>query len=476
MTQSSLNADICIIGAGSGGLSVAAGAAQLGAKTVLIERDKMGGDCLNTGCVPSKALIAAAHHAYNRSQGDDFGVRAAAPIVDFHKTNMHVKDVIKGIEPHDSQERFEGLGVTVLRDEATFVNPHEVQAGQTRIRARRFVIATGSSATVPPIEGIADVNVYTNENIFENTALPEHLAIIGGGPIGMEMAQAHRRLGAKVTVLEMFAVLSKDDPDLTAIVRQQFEKEDITLHEHTSISHIEAMAGGGRIHFEKEGRSDHVDASHILVAAGRKPNIDALNLDAAGVAFDRHGITVDARLRSSQKHIFAIGDVAGGLQFTHVAGYHAGIVIRNALFRLPAKASIDATPWVTYTDPELANVGLLEAHAREKHGDSIRVLRWPFQENDRARAERTTDGLAKVITSKRGAILGAGIAGPHAGELIQPWVLAMSSRLKIGAMANMIAPYPTLGEVNKRAAGSYYTDSLFSPRTQRLVRFLSKFG
>ena len=471
-----MEADICVIGAGSGGLSVAAGASQMGAKTVLIEKGEMGGDCLNYGCVPSKALIAAATKAHSQRKCAPFGIQAQEPKVDFAKVQAHVADVIAAIAPHDSQERFEGLGVTVIRAAGRFVAPNEVAAGNARIKARRFVIATGSSPAIPPIPGLDQVPYLTNETLFENTHKPEHLAIIGGGPIGMEMAQAHRRLGAKVTVLELFNVLPKDDPELTKIVIDQLKEDGIEILEQVQTQKFTKSDHGITIHYKKEEKDHQLQVSHVLMATGRQPNITDLNLDAANVAYHKRGITVDARLRTSNKKIFAIGDVASPYQFTHVAGYHAGIVIRNALFRLPAKAETRAVPWVTYTDPELAHVGLTEKDAKEKHGESIRVLTSHMSENDRAQAERRTDGLIKVITDKRGRVLGASLVGVHAGDLIYPWILAVSKSMKISAIASMIAPYPTLGEVGKRAAGSYYTPSLFSKRTQTVVRLLAKLG
>ena len=318
----------------------------------------------------------------------------------------------------------------------------------------------------------------TNETVFDQTELPQHLLIIGGGPIGIEMAQAHQRLGARVTVLEMFSALANDDPDLAAVVKERLVEDGIELREGIAIDRVEAPPNGAGITviLKNDNGEERVDGSQLLIAAGRRANLAGLDLEAAGIDHTPKGITVDARLRSSNKRVFAIGDVAGGYQFTHIAAYHAGVVIRNALFRLPAKVNYSAVPWVTYTDPELANVGLTEKAAREQHGESIRVLTWPFAENDRAQAERETSGMVKAITDKKGRILGAGLVGYHAGELLQPWVLAISQGLKISAMANMIAPYPTMGEVNKRAAGSYYTPTLFSDRTRRLVRFLGLFG
>ncbi|NKB44138.1 MAG: dihydrolipoamide dehydrogenase [Alphaproteobacteria bacterium] len=471
-----LKPDLCIIGAGSGGLSVAAGAVQMGASVVLIEKGPMGGDCLNFGCVPSKALLAAGHAAHAYANAAPFGVSQTAPVVDFQAVHDHVHDVIAGIAPHDSVERFESLGVTVIQGAAEFTSAKEVKANEVAIRARRFVVATGSSAFVPPIEGLADTPYLTNETVFDLTQAPGHLIVIGGGPIGCELAQAHRQLGCRVTVIEAAKVLPKDDPDLADIVRQSLLEQDIAVIEGAMVTGTARAGDGVAVTFERDGQAETVNGSHLLVAVGRKAVVDGLGLEAANIKYSPRGIEVDSGLRTSNRKVYAIGDCAGGLQFTHVAGYHAGIVIRSALFRLPAKTDHSAVPWVTYTDPELAQVGLTESEALERHGDSIRVLTWPFEENDRARAERKTGGLVKAVVAKNGRILGCGIAGPQAGELIQTWVLAMSQKLKIGALASMVAPYPTLGEVSKRAAGSFYTASLFSSRTRWVVRFLSKFG
>ncbi len=470
-----LKVDICVIGAGSGGLSVAAGASQMGASTALIERGKMGGDCLNYGCVPSKALLAAGHAAQAVRGAGRFGVRAAAPAIDSGGVYGHVRGTIAAIAPNDSVERFEGLGVKVIQSSARFTGPREIAADGTRITARRIVIATGSSPAVPPIAGLKDVPYLTNETIFDLGQVPAHLIVIGGGPVGIEMAQAHRHLGARVTVVEMFSIMASDDPELVDVVRARLAGEGIDLREGVAVARVEIAGNGVAVVIAGNGAEDRVQGSHVLIAAGRRPNVEGLDLEKAGIAYTPAGIQVDARLRTTNRRVFAIGDVAGGYQFTHMAGYHAGIVLRNALFRLPAKVDTRAVPWVTYTAPELAQVGLTEDRARKRAGD-IRVLRWPFAENDRARAERETDGLVKVITTPRGRILGAGIVGAHAGELIHAWVLAIGQKIKIGAVAGMIAPYPTLGEANKRAAGSFYTPALFGERTKRIVRFLSHFG
>ncbi|MDH3228703.1 MAG: FAD-dependent oxidoreductase [Alphaproteobacteria bacterium] len=470
-----IEADLCVIGAGSGGLTVAAGGAQMGARVVLVEKGKMGGDCLNYGCVPSKALLAAGHAAQAMREAGRFGISAVEPEIDFAAVHAHVRGVIDGIAPMDSQERFEGMGVNVIRAAGRFTGPREVAAGGQRIRARRFVVATGSTAAIPPVPGIGDVPVLTNETIFDLDTRPEHLIVIGGGPIGAEMAQAHRQLGSRVTVLEMFSLLGRDDPEAADVVRRRMQADGIAIHEGIKIQELSGAAGSVTVAIERDGATETVDGSHLLVAAGRKANVDGLGLDEAGIAYTAKGITVDARLRSSNRRVFAIGDVAGGYQFTHVASYHAGIVLRNALFHLPARTNHDAVPWVTYTDPELAQVGLTDLQAKEKLGEGINVLRWPLAENDRARAERRPDGFAKIVTDRKGRVVGATIVGLHAGELILPWVFAVSGKQKIGRMAGVIAPYPTLSEVGKRAAGTWYIPKLFNERTRKIVRFLQKF-
>ncbi|HEY8071175.1 MAG TPA: FAD-dependent oxidoreductase [Methylocystis sp.] len=471
-----IDCDICIIGAGSAGLSIAAGAAQMGARTVLIEAHRMGGDCLNTGCVPSKSLLAAAKAAKAVRGASRFGVDGGEPRIDFKAVKAHIRGVIDSIAPHDSVERFTGLGCTVIEAPARFVDNRTVEAAGKTVRARRFVIATGSRAAVPPIPGLDSAPFFTNETIFDNTVLPNHLLVIGAGPIGCEMAQAHRRLGARVTVLDIGPILPKDDPEAAAVVRETFVAEGIDIFEKVEILRIERSQSGVAMVLSEGGGEKRIDGSHLLIAAGRKPNVENLGLEAAGVRFSSGGVEVDARLRTTNNRIFAAGDVTGGLQFTHMAGYHAGIVIRNALFRLPSKSEPKAMPWVTYTDPELAQVGLNETQARERHGDGVRILRADFKDNDRARAEGQTLGFLKASVTKGGHVLGATIVGHHAGELILPWVLAISQGLKIGALANLVAPYPTLSEITKRAAGSYYTPTLFSSRTRKLVRFLWIFG
>jgi pyruvate/2-oxoglutarate dehydrogenase complex dihydrolipoamide dehydrogenase (E3) component len=451
-------ADLCIIGAGSGGLSVAAGAAQLGLDVVLIEKAEMGGDCLNTGCVPSKALLAASKQN---------------PTPDYAQAKDYVQRAIDTIAPHDSQTRFEGLGVTVIREQGKFIDAHTVQTGENIIKANKFVIATGSRALIPPITGLDPSKAYTNETIFNLRDKPDHLLIIGGGPIGLEMALAHRRLGCDVSVFDMGSILPRDDQDNVIIARESLISAGVTLHENVSVQSVShdddvslAYEAGGKVHTVK--------GSHILIAAGRTPNTDDLGLENASVDFNKRGIIVDQRLRTSQKHIYAIGDVAGGPQFTHIAGYHAGIVIRNICFKIPAKVDYSALPWVTYIDPEVAQVGLTEKGAREKYGDSIRVVTSHVKDNDRAVTENINTGQLKVITTRSGRVIGASMIAKNAGDLIAVWSLAISQKMKIGAIAGLIVPYPTLSEINKRAASAWYTPKLFSEKTKMIVRLLQK--
>lgn len=470
-----IKTDICVIGGGSGGLSVAAGAVQMGASVVLIEKGEMGGDCLNTGCVPSKALLAAAKQAHHIGEGAPFGIDATLNGIDWQQVHDHVHSVIGGIAPHDSVERFEGLGVKVIQAAAKFTGPRTVEAGGKTVEAKWIVVATGSSAFVPPIPGVADVPYMTNETVFDRTDRPKKLLVIGGGPIGCELAQAHARLGSEVALFEMFSIMPKDQPDLVDVARQSLVKDGLELFEKTKVTGVEKTADGVAVLYEKDGKPGRIEGTDLLIAVGRVANTKGLDLEAAGIEYDRPGITVDARLRSTNKRVFAIGDVAGSYQFTHIAGYHAGIVIRNALFRLPAKVDYSAVPWVTYTDPEMAHTGLTEADA-EKQGTDYKVLEFAYAENDRARAELATDGGIRVLVGRKGKILGASIVGKSAGELIHTWTLAISTGQKIGAMAGAIAPYPTLSELSKRAAGSYYTESLFGERMKKIVRFIMRFA
>ncbi|MCB1507604.1 MAG: FAD-dependent oxidoreductase [Hyphomicrobiaceae bacterium] len=471
-----LTPDVCIIGAGSGGLTAAAVCAGFGVPVVLIEKHRMGGDCLNVGCVPSKAILAAAKHAHAIREGRAFGVNAAEPEIDFQRVHDHIHEVIAAIEPNDSVERFEGMGVTVLKGEAAFTAPDCVRVGETDIRARRFVVATGSRPFIPPIPGLAEVPYLTNEVLFDRTERPGHLIIIGGGPIGLEMAQAHRRLGAEVTVIEAADLLGREDREAAAVVEKALIEEGVRLEIRAKVVGVERDGDGVCVTIEDTGgRTGMIAGTHLLVAAGRAVNVEGLGLDKAGIEHSRRGIVVDKGLRTTNRKVFAIGDVAGGLQFTHVAGYHGALIARNILFRVPIKENRTILPRTTYTDPEVASVGLTEEEAKAAHG-AIKVFRWPFHDNDRAQAERRVEGFIKLITNKRGRILGAVCAGPKAGEIISLWGLAVSRRMGVRDIAGWVAAYPTLAEVGKRAAVEFYRPGLTNPTLRKIIAFLRRFG
>ena len=465
--------DLCIIGAGPGGLSVAAGAAQMGASVALVERGKMGGDCLNYGCVPSKSLLAAANAADSARRAGRLGVIAGVRPIDQQRVRDHISGVVAAIAPHDSVERFEDLGVTVIRGSARFTTPAEVAVDGRRLCARRFVVATGSRPLVPAIPGLESVPFLTNETVFDLDELPRRLMVLGGGPSGVELGQAFRELGAEVTIVEQASILGGEDPELVTVLRQRLRDQGIEVREGARLTAASGEAGRITAVIEDGAGTVQETYSHLLLAVGRRPFVDDLDLARGGIACGTRGIPVDARLRTSNRRVFAIGDVIDGPRFTHAAAHQAGVVLRNALFRLPAKADPAVMPRVTYTHPELAQVGHLEAEAHALYR-GVQVLRSPFTENDRAQAERDTDGLVKVVVTGAGRILGAGIVGSGAGELIQTWVLAIARGLGIGAVATMIAPYPTRGEASKRAAGAFFAPKLFSNRSRRLVRLLAR--
>jgi pyruvate/2-oxoglutarate dehydrogenase complex dihydrolipoamide dehydrogenase (E3) component len=474
-----LKPDLCVVGAGSGGLSVAAIAASFGVSVVLIERDRMGGDCLNVGCVPSKSLLAAADRAEAIRTAAAFGVQGGEPQVDWARVRAHVHGVIAAIAPNDSAERYAAMGVRVIRADARFTDERTIVADDAVIQARRFVLATGSRPAAPPIPGLDEVPYLTNETIFDLAERPQRLLVIGGGPVGVELAQAHRRLGAAVAILEAAPrILARDDPELAAVIARALMREDVELHLGVSIERV--AQEDGRIVVTLKGEPPQTIAgSHLLVAVGRKPVTEGLGLPAAGIAADKSGIVVDRGLRTSNKRVYAIGDCAGGeagpYKFTHVANYHAGLVIRSALFRLPVRADSAGIARLTYTDPELAAVGLSEEEARAKH-KAVRILRWPVAENDRAQAERATDGHIKAVVTTRGTILGCAIAAPHAGDLIVPWALAYAKGLKAQDLAGLVFPYPTLSEVTKRAAVEFLRPSAQNPWVRRLIGLARWFG
>ena len=472
-----LDVDLAVIGGGSGGLSVASGAAQLGRSVVLFEAEKMGGDCLNYGCVPSKALIAAGKAAQAFREASQFGVENQVPKVNFDTVKAHIQGVIATIAPHDSVERFEGLGVTVVKERARFAGPNTVESATYVVNAKRIVVATGSRASAPPIPGLADTPYLTNETIFSVPKQPTHLVIIGAGPIGIELGQAFRRLGSEVTIIDVAAPLGRSEPEHAKALVEALESEGVVFKAPAKTKSVRKTADGIAVEFE-DGTS--VGGSHLLVAAGRAPVVDGLNLEAAGVEYSKRGIETDSNLRTSNRSVFVAGDVAAGRGgLTHAAGYHASNIVKHFYFLPPvldnllAKATA-TIPAAIYSEPELASVGLTEAEAREA-GHDVKTSSADFSGNDRAIAERETHGSVKIVATKKGKILGASIVGEGAGDLIQIIGLAMKEGVKMSGLAQTIAPYPTRGEAVKRAAGAFYTDSLFSSKTRKLAAFMTRF-
>ncbi len=476
-TKKRLKADLVVIGAGAAGLSAAAGAAMLGLKVVLFEKGKMGGDCLNFGCVPSKALIASAKQAQAFRTADKFGLTSADPGVDWKRVKEHIQGAIGTIEPNDSQERFEGMGVTVIREEAHFVTEHVIASQTTQVKAKRIIIATGSRALIPPITGLEDIEYLTNETLFDIDVLPEHLAILGGGPIGIEMAQAFRRLGAKVTVIERSKALSRVDEEHAALALGKMREEGVEILEQHAVNAVSTTGSGIRVEVQNAANEvSAVTASHLLVATGRVQFFDTLALEAGGVEYDHLGIKTKPNLRSvSNGRVWALGDAAGRGQFTHLAGWHASVFVRNALFKSATRADSLPVPMVTYISPEIGQVGLTEAQARKEYGDKVKVSKFEFDDIDRAIAEKDTVGGAKIVALKNGTVLGASIVGEGAGDIIQLAGLAMSNGLKIKALTNFISPYPTRTEILKRAASKWYEPLVFGKKAKFIVKILQAF-
>ncbi|GAB4286071.1 MAG: FAD-dependent oxidoreductase [Deferrisomatales bacterium] len=469
--------DLGILGGGAAGLTVAAGAAQFGAKAVLIEKaPKLGGDCLHYGCVPSKTLIRTAGVWSQTRRAAEFGLPSLElPPVDLGAVMDRVRSVIEKIQEHDSPERFCGLGAAVRFGSPAFVDGHTVAVDGQKVTARSWVIATGSRPALPPVEGLAETPHWTNETVFSQTVLPPRLLVLGGGPIGLELAQAFQRLGSRVTVVEFLdQILGPEDADVAAILRGRLEAEGMEILTGTQAVKADPHGDGVRLTVapaKGEGASRVLEAEALLVATGRRPNVEGLELEAAGVKYTPRGIPTDARLRTNIKHIYACGDVNGVFPFTHVAGYEGGIALTNIVLHLPRKADYAKVPWCTYTDPEVASVGLNEKRAKEGEVE-YRVLEEQFVDNDRALAEGEPGGKIKVLVDGRAKILGCQIIGAHAGELIHEWIAAVNGGVKLSALAGAIHVYPTLSEISKRAAGAYYSEKLFSDRTKGVLKFL----
>jgi pyruvate/2-oxoglutarate dehydrogenase complex dihydrolipoamide dehydrogenase (E3) component len=476
-----LKPDICVIGAGAAGRAAASAAAAFGVPVVLIEKGTLGGGdgAGNGGSVPAAALAVTAERANIIRHAGHFGLKAARFGVDFTAVKAHVRDIAGTVAPSEARQRLAGLGVRIIDGAARFSDARTVAAGEFIVAARRFVIATGSSPALPAIPGLADTPHLTSDTVFDLADCPRHLIVIGAGSAGLELAQTFRRLGADVTVLEAATPLASDDPECAAIVLDALEREGITLRIGVAIARVRRVLARIEIDITTPDGAETVTGSHILVAVGRRPNVEDLDLDAAGIRYEPHGIDVDRRLRTTNKRVYAIGDVATGPKSTHLATYHAELVVRHALFRQHVSLDHHTIPTVTHTDPELAQVGFLEDEARahaHAHAGAIRVLRSPYRENDRALATEATNGHIKVITDRKGDILGATIVGAGASEMIAAWTLAITQKLNIRAFAGLIVPYPAYGEVGKRAAMTYFMRGLTSNQVRRIIGWLRRLG
>lgn len=466
--------DIGIIGGGAAGLTVAAGAAQLGAKTLLVEREqRLGGDCLHFGCVPSKTLIKTAAVCHMMKNSERYGLPAAdmGP-VDFRKVAARIRAVIDSIQQHDSVERFCRLGAKVMFGRAVFIDEHSVRVDGKTYSAGKWVIATGSEPAVPPVAGLDRVGFLTNKQIFSLDRLPESMIILGAGPIAVEMAQAFTRLGTRIDVIQRSGqILSNEDRDMADLAMQALAAEGVTFHLNATVESIRESGGGKELTYRTgDGQTATVAAAELLVALGRAPNVTGLGLEGINIDFDRQGIRVDSRMRSSHKHIYAAGDATGRYLFTHAAGYEGGIVVSNAIFRLPRKADYALLPWCTYTAPELASIGMNEKRARQS-GIDYTVWTEEFKDNDRSLAEGERSGKIKLLLNEKERPIGVQIFGPHGGELINEWVAAMNGGTRLSTIASAVHPYPTLGEINKRVAGSVLSKKIFSAKVKKALSF-----
>lgn len=470
--------DIGIIGGGAAGLTVASGAAQLGARTLLVEKEEvLGGDCLHYGCVPSKTLIKTAHVYHLMKSGPRFGLPAVSPPpVDFRQVAERIRSVIGVIQKHDSVARFCKLGAQVEFGNPEFIDEHAISLAGKSISARTWVIATGSSAAIPRVEGLDKTPYLTNRDIFSLDRLPASLIVLGAGPIAVEMAQAFCRLGSRVTVIQRSGqILSKEDKDMAEIIKQELEREGVVFRMNVSVVRVGDLGREREVVIKNEaGEIQTLRAEALLVALGRSANVQGLGLEKINIPFDQQGIKVNDRLRTSHKHIYAAGDVIGGYQFTHVAGYEGGVVLSNAIFHLPRKADYTHVPWCTYTHPELASIGMNEKRAREA-GIDYSVWSEEFQGNDRALAEGESAGRIKLLLDKREKPLGIQILGPHAGDLLSEWVAIMNGGVGLSKIASAIHPYPTLGEINKRVVGSVFAPKIFSSTIRKGLKFFFSF-
>ena len=466
--------DIGVIGGGAGGLTVTAGAAQLGAKTLLIEKEpELGGDCLHFGCVPSKTLLKSAHVYHLMKNSQKFGLPSVeVPPVDFSEISKRIKSVIGVIQHHDSKERFCRLGAQVEFGQPTFTDEHSIQLNGSTYSAKTWVIATGSSPLAPPIKGLAQTDHITNKEIFYLNHLPKSMIILGGGPIGIEMSQAFCRLGSKVSVVDMAPqILIKEDLDMADAVKEVLLSEGVEFYLNSSIEEVKDLGAEKEVTIKTvQGSFISLKAEIIVAALGRGANVSGLGLEDIGIEYSPQGINVDNRLRTNIKHIYSVGDVNGGFQFTHAAGYEGGIVVSNAIFRLPRKADYTFLPWCTYTDPPLGSIGMNEKSAGEA-GIGYKVWTEEFKNNDRSLAEGETVGKLKMILDDKEKPIGIQILGPHAEDLLNEWVAILNGKVKLSTLAAAIHPYPTIGEINKKVAGSYFSTKIFSEKVQKGLKF-----
>ncbi|MEP6821268.1 MAG: mercuric reductase [Chthoniobacterales bacterium] len=465
--------NVVVIGAGTAGLVTAAGTAGLGGRVALIERNKMGGDCLNFGCVPSKALISSARLIASIRRASDWGLENQEPQFEFEKVMLRMRERRAVIAPNDSQERFESLGVDVFRGEARFLSPHEIEVDGQKLSAKNFVIATGTRATVPKIEGLEEVPYFTNETIFDELKTrPKTMIILGGGPIGCELGQTFARLGVKITIVQnQMQLLPPEDPDVAEFIQERFGAEGIEVRLKAKATRVSKYGEKVRMEFA-EGEAVTADA--LLISAGRTPNIESLNLKAAGVDSDKHGVKTNDYLQTSQPHIYAAGDITNRLKFTHTADATARVVVRNILMPLQLlrqKMDFDVVPWCTYADPEVAHVGLGETAAK-KQKIEYDLFRVPLDELDRAIVESEEAGFVKVLTKKGSdKILGVTLVGAHAGDLLHEFVLAMKNDIGLGAIASTIHAYPTFAEL-ARKAGDKYSKTRLTPTARKIFHWL----
>lgn len=466
--------DIGVIGGGAAGLTVTAGAAQAGAKSLLIEKEKsLGGDCLHYGCVPSKTLIKTAHVYHLMKNSKEFGLPGLAlPPVDFREVAKRIQSVIDTIQKHDSEERFCKLGARVEFGEPTFIDEHSIQLNGQRFTAKNWVLSTGSSPASPPIEGLDKTPYITNREIFSLDMLPKSLIILGAGPISIEMAQAFCRLGSEVTVIQRSdQILRKEDKDMAETVMEVLQSEGVKFYLNSSVLTVRDLGNEREVTIKSStNRTTQLRGQQILVALGREANVEGLGLERLGIEFSKNGIQVDKRLRTKQKHIYAAGDVIGQYQFTHAAGYEGGVVFTNAIFHLPRKVDYTFLPWCTYTDPELASIGMNEK-AAEAAGIEYSVWTEEFKDNDRSLAEGERIGKIKMIVDGKEKPIGVQILGPQAGELLSEWVAVMNGKVKLATLASAVHPYPTLGEINKRVVGTFFSPKIFSERIKKTLKF-----